>query len=80
MLQDGNQSENSDGIAENLRLLLLGTWVQATVNTGKDFVDSDGHRANPSMLCADCAEADRQMELQTEINRRRRTEADDIAR
>ena len=37
----------------------------------------DGHQANPLMLCADCAEVDRQMELRSEIDRRRRTEDND---
>ena len=56
-----------------------GRRVPATVNTGKDYADSDGHRANPVMLCADCAEADRQMELRSEIDRRSRAETDHTA-
>ena len=56
-----------------------GRRVPATVNTGKDYIDSDGHAANPLMLCGDCAEVDRQMELRSDIDRRHRTEGNNTA-
>ena len=45
-----------------------GRRVPATVNTGRDYSDSDGHQALPLMLCEDCAES----ELRSDLERRRR--------